>query len=46
LGAITKFPRGAITDRDAARVTRQQLAEPAQSVESYRVDTNYYPERL
>jgi hypothetical protein len=45
-GAFTKLPRGAMTDREAARVVRQQLAELAQSIESYRVDTNYYPERL
>ena len=45
-GAFTKLPRGAMTDREAARVVRQQLAELAQSLESYRVDTNYYPERL
>jgi hypothetical protein len=45
-GAFTKLPRGAITDREAARVVRQQLAELATSIESYRIDTNYYPERL
>lgn len=45
-GAFTRLPRGAITDREAARVVRQQLAELAQSVESYRVDNNVYPERI
>ena len=45
-GAFTKLPRNAITDREAARLTRQQLAELAQAVESYRVDYNRFPERI
>lgn len=45
-GAFTRLPRGAMTDRETARVVRQQLADLAQSLESYRVDSNYYPERL
>ncbi len=45
-GAFTKLPRGAITDREAARLTRQQLAELALAIESYRVDANVYPERI
>lgn len=45
-GAFTKLPRGAITDREAARVARQQLWELAVSLESYRVDNNRFPERI
>jgi hypothetical protein len=45
-GSFTRLPRGAITDREAARLTRQQLTELAQSVESYRVDNNYFPARI
>lgn len=45
-GAFTKMPRGAITDREAARLTRQQLSELAQTLESYRVDNNRFPNRI
>lgn len=45
-GTFTKMPRGAITDREAARLTRQQLSELAQSLESYRVDNNRFPDRI
>ncbi len=45
-GTFTNLPRGAITVREAARLTRQQLVELAQSVESYRVDYNRFPERI
>ncbi|MBZ5637549.1 MAG: type II secretion system protein GspG [Acidobacteriia bacterium] len=45
-GAFTKLPRGAITDREAARLTRQQLSELGVALESYRVDNNRYPQRI
>lgn len=45
-GSFTRLPRGAITDREAARLTRQQLSELAQALESYRVDYNYFPARI
>ena len=43
---FTNLPRGAITDREAARFTRQQLTELAQSAESYWVDNNQFPVRI
>lgn len=43
---MTCFQRGAITDREAARLTRQQLWELAVSLEAYRVDNNRYPGRI
>ena len=45
-GAFTKLPRGVITDREAARLTRQQLLEVALALESYRVDYNEYPANI
>lgn len=42
-GAFTKLPGGAITDREAARLARQQLLDVALALESYRVDYNEYP---
>jgi Bacterial type II secretion system protein G. len=45
-GSFTRLPRGAITDREAARLIRQQLTELAQSVESYRVDNNHFPAHI
>ena len=42
-GAFTKLPNGSITDREAARLTRQDLTELATAVESYRVDNNVFP---
>jgi hypothetical protein len=45
-GSFIRLPTGAITDREAARLTRQQLTELAQSVESYRVDNNFFPAQI
>src|SRR6476659_6197662 len=45
-GEFTKLPRGAITEREAARLTRQQLGELALPLEAYRIDNNRYPDRL
>ena len=45
-GTFIAFPPGAITDREAARLIREQLTKMASAVESFRVDNNVYPQGL
>jgi hypothetical protein len=42
-GAFARLPPGVITDREAARLTRDQLLSLGTALESYRVDHNQYP---
>ena len=42
-GALTRLPAGALTDRESARLTRQQLLELSLGFESYWVDFSHYP---
>jgi hypothetical protein len=40
------MPRGAVTDREAARLAREQLLQTALSIESYWIDYTHYPAEL
>ena len=42
-GAFTEVPRGALTDREATRLAREQLLQTALAIESYWVDYTQYP---
>ena len=45
-GTFIAFPRDAITDREAARLVREELTRMATALERYRIDYNVYPERF
>lgn len=45
-GTFTAFPRDAITDREAARLVREELTRMATALDAYRIDNNVYPERF